>query len=109
MSNTITGGVIWTLKNFRMLVVSYSLDNTLGYGGSIDVYMRNKTYGTWTLLQSITDDTVNFAKIYENKIDGNMNIWNECEFKLVLNADVTKAYSPIVYEATFIYEDNLKA
>lgn len=44
ISNTLTGGVIWTTKQLKMMAVSYSLDNTLGYGGSISVYMRNKTY-----------------------------------------------------------------
>ena len=109
VSNTFTGGVFWTLKNFRMLAVSYSLDNTLGYGGSISVYMRNKTYGDWTLIRTITDDTVNFVKIYENEIDSAVAIFNECEFKFTLNADDTGEFSPIVYEATLIYEDNLKA
>jgi hypothetical protein len=107
ISNTLTGGVIWTVKNFRMLAVSYSLDNTLGYGGSIQVYMRNKTYGAWTLIKTITDNTTNFAKIYENEVGNAVNVFHECEIRIVLNA--SGAYTPIVYEATLIYEDNLKA
>ena len=109
ISNTITGGVIWTLKNFRMLAISYSLDPTLGYGGSIGVYMRNKTYGAWTLLETITDANENFCKIFENEITSSVGLFHECEVRLVLNADATGVYSPIVYEATLIYEDNLKA
>ena len=109
ISNTITGGVIWTLKNFRMMAISYSLDPTLGYGGSIGVYMRNKTYGAWTLLETITDANENFCKIFENEITSTVGLFHECEVRLVLNADATGEFSPIVYEATLIYEDNLKA
>ena len=109
ISNTITGGVIWTLKNFRMMAVSYSLDSTLGYGGTIAVYMRDKTYGAWTLIKTITDNTTNFAKIYENEITNAVGVFHECEFRFVLSSDVTGEFTPMLYEATMIYEDNLKA
>jgi len=69
--------------------------------------MRNKTYGSWTLLETITDDTQNFCKIFENEITSSVGLFHECEVRLVLNAD--GEFSPIVYEATLIYEDNLKA
>lgn len=92
-----------------MLVVGYSLEQTLGYGGSIEVYIRNKTYGDWTLIRTITDDTLNYAKIYENEISSDDAVFNELEFKFVLNADDTQEFSPILYEATLMYEDNLKS
>ena len=91
------------------MAISYSLDNTLGYGGSISVYMRNKTYWDFTLVTTITDDTQSFVKIYENELTDAINIFHELEVKFVLNADVTGEFSPMLYEATIIYEDNLKS
>ena len=90
-----------------MMAISYSLDNTLGYGGSIGVYMRNKTYGVWIFFETITDANENFCKIFENEITSTVGLFHECEVRLVLNAD--GEFSPIMYEATLIYEDNLKA
>lgn len=107
ISNTITGGVIWTRKDFKMLAIGYSLDETLGYGGSINVYLRNKTYGAFTLVKSITDTTLNFCKIFENELSGNINVFHEMEVKIELIGSAT--LSPIVYEATLIYDDNLRA
>jgi len=107
ISNTITGGVIWTRKDFKMLVIGYSLDATLGYGGSINVYIRNKTYGAFTLVKSITDATLNYCKIFENELSGDINVFHELEIKIELIGST--AFSPIVYEATLIYDDNLRA
>lgn len=71
--------------------------------------MRNKKYGVWTLLETITDATRNFAKVYENEVESSVNVFHECEIRILLKAGNAGVTTPIVYEATLIYEDNLKA
>lgn len=71
--------------------------------------MRNKKYGAWTLIKTITDASSKFAKVYENEISSNINVWNECEIRFVLISGDSNTKTPFIYEATLIYEDNLKA
>lgn len=108
ISNTFTAGVIWTKKNIRMLVVGYSLAPELGYGGSIEIWLRNKSFGDFTQVKTITEN-INFCKIYENELPNDINIFSELELKIVLNSSIDGSLTPIVYETTLIYDDNLKS
>lgn len=105
ISNTFTGGVLWAVKDIKQINIWYSLASELGHGGSIKVYYRPKSYGSWTELATITDDTVNYHKIYENQIV--QPKFSEMELKIELIADGDK--TPFIYEVTTIYDDNLRA
>jgi len=93
------------VKELKQINIGYSLENELGYGGSIKLYYRVKPYGDFTLLSTITDSSENFVKIFGNQLE--QTKFNELELKLELIADGDK--TPFVYEVTTIYDDNLRA
>lgn len=116
ISNTLTSGVIWNVKQNRVLAVSYCLKEIMGYGGKVEMYARNQPFGEFLLIGTIdsanADDLkATHKKFYENDMQASgINVWEEMEVRMVLYSDTaTHTLSPIVYEASLIYEDNLKS